>query len=90
MTGIYSGFLTLTKPYFDFIIPVKKSSCISDEPRSLDLATIYERYSPAVWLHIYTDGSDKVAIRNAGAGDFSVAFEVKEPVAFGQIILMDN
>ncbi|XP_014290538.1 uncharacterized protein [Halyomorpha halys] len=68
-----------TCPYaivLDLIMPINKSITPAEELRTVVLATIAERYPEPEWIHIYTDGSNTEANKNAVAGVYSSLFQL--------------
>ncbi|GFX15486.1 putative rna-directed dna polymerase from transposon bs [Trichonephila clavipes] len=64
----------------DLVWNVNNQFSIQSDLNSAALATIHCRYSLDKWLHVYTDGSAEDAIKNAGTGSFSSAFNISYPV----------
>ncbi|XP_066908857.1 uncharacterized protein [Halyomorpha halys] len=60
-----------------------KKDCPEPELRVGALKTIYELYPIEQWLHIYTDGSASGINRGAGAGVYSINFQLSFPVGAG-------
>ncbi|XP_066905248.1 uncharacterized protein [Halyomorpha halys] len=60
-----------------------KKDCPELELRAAALKTIYELYSIEQWLHIYTDGSASGLNKGAGAGVYSINFQLSFTVGAG-------
>nr|XP_014292049.1 uncharacterized protein LOC106690953 [Halyomorpha halys] len=60
-----------------------KKDCPEPELRAAALKTIYELYPIEEWLYIYTDGSASGINKGAGAGVYSINFQLSFPVGAG-------
>ncbi|XP_014291088.2 uncharacterized protein [Halyomorpha halys] len=60
-----------------------KKDCPEPELRAAALKTICELYPIEQWLHIYTDGSASGINKGAGAGLYSINFQLSFPIGAG-------
>ncbi|GFU58494.1 hypothetical protein TNCV_697551 [Trichonephila clavipes] len=68
--------LDVLEGHLNFDWNVNRQHSVQSELKNAAFATMYNRYPSENWLHVYTDGSVKNAVKNSGAGAYSNIFNI--------------